>query len=158
MPRTTNLLREVSETESQTDFTAVESLWNILVRAALSKSHKNEFRRLQLLITDLNSTQVIELMRHPSIDTLLNIQPPLERILTDQHERLQPEKIVTEFATIRAERIARPAKAAESLLGVLKRIRNKRIHGFKTPDGPRDTAILGATRLLLKFLCDSLVH
>jgi hypothetical protein len=158
MPLTTNLLRDASATDSESDYVAVELLWNVLVKAAHVKHNRDEFERLLLLVADLDSVQVAALVQHPSVDALLNLQPPLETVLADRHERLQTQKAADELATVRAARVAEPSKAAVALLSVLKRIRNKRTHGFKTPDGPRDAEILGAARPLLRVLCHSLIH
>src|SRR5262245_15535864 len=158
MPLTANLLREVAATDSEPDYAAVELLWNALVKAAHSKNSSTEFARLQLLIADLDSTQASALVQHPSVDTLLNLHPPLETVLADRHERVETQRAANELAIIRATRAAESDKAAAALLSLLKRIRNKRIHGFKTPDGPRDAEILGAARPLLRLLCHSLVH
>ena len=133
-------------------------LWNVLVKAAHAKHEQYEFARLLLLIADLNPAQVAAWTHDHSVKTLLDLQPPLETVLADRNERIQPSNAVAEIATIRATRVAEPRKAAVALLSVLKRIRNKRIHGFKTPDGLRDAEILGAARSLLRALCYSLIH
>ena len=158
MPLTTHLLREASATDAEADYVAVELLWNVLVKAAHAKHDRDEYGRLLLLIADLSAAQVAAFVQDHSVDTLLNLQPPLETVLADRHERLQAQRAADELATIRASRVAEPNKAAVALLSVLKRIRNKRIHGFKTPDGPRDAEILGAARPLLRVLCHSLIH
>ena len=158
MPLTTYLLQEVLATDTESDYVAVELLWNILVKAAHAKQHRDEFERLLLLIADLDSEQAAKFVHHPAVDALLNLQPPLETVLANPHERLQTQKAAKELAAIRATRVAEPSKAAVFLLSVLKQIRNKRIHGFKTPDGLRDAQILGATRPLLRVLCQSLIH
>jgi len=158
MSLTKNLLREVSATDSESDYIAVELLWNVLVKAAHAKDEQCEFKRLLLLIADLNPAQVAAWMHDHSVNILLDLQPPLETVLADRNERIQPSNAVAEIATIRTTRVAEPRKAAVALLSVLKRIRNKRIHGFKTPDGLRDVEILGASRSLLRALCHSLIH
>lgn len=155
---TTNLLRDVLDTDSQSDYVAVELLWNALVKAAHSKRKRNEFERLLLLIGDLQPVQVTALMQHPSVNALLNLHPPLETVLADPNERLHMQESAHDLVTIRTARVMEPRKAAVALLNVLKHIRNKRIHGFKTPDGPRDAEILGAARPLLRELCRSLIH
>ena len=66
MTLTTNLLREVSATDSQSDYVAVELLWNALVKAAHSKNSPKEFTRLQLLVADLHPAQVAALIQHPT--------------------------------------------------------------------------------------------
>jgi hypothetical protein len=153
-----NLQQEVSATDNQTDYVAVELLWNALVKAALSKNSRKEFVRLRLLVGDLQPAQVAAWVQNPSVDTLLNLQPPLETVLADPQERLDSQKAADELAIIRATRAGEPNKAADALLSMLKRIRNKRIHGFKTPDGSRDAEILGAARPLLRMLCHLLIH
>jgi len=158
MPLTANLHQHVAEADAQSDYVAVELLWNILVKAAHSKNSQREYDRLLLLIGDLQPAQVAALMRHNGVDTLLNLQPPLETVLADPNERLYAQRAAQELAAIRTFQVAQPRRAATELLSVLNRIRNKRIHGFKTPDGGRDAEILGAARALLRELCRSLVH
>ena len=153
-----NLQKAVSATDNQKDYVAVELLWNALVKAALSKNSRKEFERLQLLVGDLQPAQVAAWVQHPAVDTLLNLQPPLEKVLADPQERLDSQRAADELAIIRAARVSDPNKAAIELLSVLKRIRNKRIHGFKTPDDLRDAEILGAARPLIRMLCHSLIH
>jgi hypothetical protein len=47
-----------------------------------------------------------------------------------------------------------PAQGVVSLGKILKRIRDKRAHGFKARGASRDAAILGAARPLLLRLCE----
>lgn len=158
MPLTTNLLEELAAIEPQPDYVAVELLWNILVKAAHSKNDADEFGRLKLLITDLTSGQADLFVQEPAVNRLLDLDPPLETVFANSRERFQAPAAAAEIATIRAERVTDPRNAAQALLSLLKRIRNKRVHGFKTPKGPRDAVILGAARPLIAMLCHALIH
>ena len=55
---------------------------------------------------------------------------------------------------LRRYRTEDPQKAVSALGAILKRIRNKRVHGFKTRFGLRDSEILGAVVPLLRRLCE----
>ena len=157
MSSTAKLHEELAIADGESDYVAVELLWNILVKAAHSQKGGKEFRRIQLVIRSLKLAQTAELMKHPAIDVLLDLNPPLETVLVDPNEWLQTKQASKELATIRASRFADPAKAMDQLMFVLKRIRNKRVHGFKSPKGQRDAEILGAARPLLSVLCHALI-
>lgn len=158
MSLTASLPKEVVASDLESDYAAVELLWNVFVKAAHSKNSPKEFARLQLLVADLDSREGAAFAQHPSVDTLHDLHPPLETVLADRYERLDAQTAASEVATIRALRSTRPKEAATALLSLLKRIRNKRVHGFKTQDGPRDAEILGAARPLLRLLCAMLVQ
>jgi hypothetical protein len=76
----------------------------------------------------------------------------LESILSATHERLDKDRTARELETVRAKREADPKEALLSLANVLKRVRNRRAHGFKTPDGPHDGEILAASADVLQNL------
>jgi hypothetical protein len=157
MSLTAELAEQLAIADRESDYVAVELLWNILVKAAHSQRRRTEFARVQLLIKGLGMAEATSLMNQPSVDTLLNIDPPLETVFVDPNEWRQTQQAAAELAIIRASRFADPAKAVETLICVLKRIRNKRVHGFKTLKGSRDTEILGAARPLLSALCHALI-
>lgn len=157
MPLTSNLRKDLENLGSLTDYIAVESLWNILVKLAHCKNNNVEFRRLQLLVADLDSRHAEEFVQHPAVNVLLDLQPPLETVVVDKYERLETNEAAKEIASVRSLRQTDSRAAAKALLSLLKRIRNKRVHGFKTSDGPRDAEILGAARQLLQLLCERLV-
>lgn len=89
------------------------------------------------------------LLMQPAVDALLNLDPPLETVLADDPEQLYPEATAVSLEKVRQGRVSSPREAVIALGELLKRIRNKRAHGFKTRKGERDGVILGAARPLL---------
>ncbi len=152
-----NLAEELAIADEQSDYVAVELLWNVLVKAAHSHNDCEEYKRIQSLLAGINTAEVAHLMNHTAIDALLQLKPPLETILVDSNEQLKIKQAAEELKTIEANRFRNPRKALDSLFFVLKRIRNKRVHGFKSPNGPRDGEILGAARPLVSALCHALI-
>jgi len=102
------------------------------------------------LLEQLPVDFVHRLLHRPSVDALLNLNPPLESLLSAKHERLNAQRTADELATVRERRGNDPKAALRALADVLKRVRNRRAHGFKTPDGPRDAEILQATADILQ--------
>jgi hypothetical protein len=91
-------------------------------------------------------------LQEPSVEALIEIQPPLESIASNQHERLDEERAQHLVETVRANQDSDPKSAIIALAEVLKRIRNRRAHGFKTPDGPRDEEILGNAAEIIRAM------
>ena len=102
--------------------------------------------------------QMREVLHDPAVESLLTLDPPLETVLTDPYERLYPEDAKRALDQIREQRDANPREALLGLGEILKRIRNKRVHGFKTRSGVRDHEILGVARLILLRLCELAVE
>jgi len=144
--------RDIEEAKISSDYVAVELLWVALIKAANTMPGKNEHERVLSLVNDISVQKIKEILFHPAVDTLLNLNPPLETIITNVHERLDG-KIVKAITNVRDFRKSNPQIALGKLGEILKRIRNKRVHGFKTANGPRDCVILGATRQILEKLC-----
>jgi len=132
-----NLAEELAIADQQSDYIAVELLWNVLVKAAHSHNDCKEYKRIQSLVEGIEKGEATYLMNHVAIDTLLKLEPPLETILVDSNEQLNTKQTAEELRAIEANRFTNPRKALDALVFVLKRIRNKRVHGFKSPNGPR---------------------
>jgi hypothetical protein len=127
----------------------VEVLWVALVKAANRFPGKTEYRRMTRLVAGVPLESIKELLHHPAVDVLLGLEPPLETVLASSHERLEVQSAAAELTCIRQSRDDDPGAALIALGAILKRIRNKRVHGFKTRQGERDGVILGAARPLL---------
>ena len=143
---------------SSRDYDAVEQFWNLLVRAADSRTEKDEYARVKGLVSSLPRNTFDTWLAQKQVDDLLSLTPPLETMLASKHERLQPAEAAREIQLIRDHRESDPLAAGIALLGILKRIRNKRVHGFKYPGSQRDSEILSAARGLLENLCRTLIR
>jgi hypothetical protein len=88
---------------------------------------------------------------------LLDLDPPLETVIVDEYEDVYPEKTAKLIRDVRDGRDKDPRTAMLSFGELLKRIRNKRAHGFKSRKGSRDVQILSATRAVLASLLDALL-
>ena len=118
--------------------------WVAVIKLANTLDGPSEHKRLEELLGLLEEDTVRGMLVSPAVDTLLGIDPPLESILADPYERLDSEKTAGELDAVRSLREKNPKEALRNLTLVLKRVRNRRAHGFKTPEGPRDKEILSA--------------
>jgi hypothetical protein len=146
---------DLKSVEQSRDYDAVEQYWNLLVRASIRGPQGDEFQRINALVSSIPLPALAEWLSMKEVDTLLDLNPPLESLMTSPHERLAKEA-PADVAAVRKHRPTDTLKATCSLLRVLRRIRNKRVHGFKAPGSPRDVVILGAARKLLAALCEQL--
>lgn len=126
--------------------------WIAVIKIANLLPGSTEHGRLIEVMSRLPDDTVRSILHHEAINTLFDLEPPLETILTSPHERLNPQRTAQELETIRRCRESDPKLALRNLAELLKRIRNRRAHGFKTPDGPRDTEILSAALTLLRLI------
>lgn len=106
------------------------------------------------LVNGLPEAKLVAILHSPSANALLDLDPPLETILSDPHERLQPNETAEAIRRVRGARDNDPHAAMLSFGGILKTIRNKREHGFKSSKGQRDVQILKAARGVLAELCN----
>jgi hypothetical protein len=147
------ILEDIESSAQMSDYEATDVLWVALVKLANSLPESNEHRRMLALVHSMSAPKLHQLLGSPAVEVLLKLDPPLETILCSPHERLDPTATLSAFASIRSANQGGPYEAAVSLGEILKRIRNKRAHGFKSRSGPRDQEILRAARLILDGLC-----
>ena len=146
----TAILKEIREAKELQPYRAVNGLWICLVKLAnLLPRVGEEHEQIASLLRTLSREDSASIMTSEGIDDLLNLDPPLETVLAFPGERLSATKARKELERIRARRTNDPKAALGALLEVVQRIRDKREHGFKTPEGPRDNQILTATALIL---------
>ena len=126
--------------------------WICLLRLANLLDPSSEHKRLVQLLQILPEESATHVLEDPSVEALIGIQPPLESIISSRHERLDEQKARRLIETTRAQKKRDPKAAIISLTEILKRIRNRREHGFKTPDGPRDEEILGNGAAILRTM------
>jgi hypothetical protein len=78
---------EASATES--DYAAVNTLWLALLKLANTQTGSNKKGRMVALVRYIPVDEARAIVNHPAVDTLLNLDPPLETILS-QHEQGDP--------------------------------------------------------------------
>ena len=140
---------ELKRSYDLSDYEAVDVAWVAVVMLANLLPGDSERKRLLALLERLDENQIRAILEDKAVDSLLNLDPPLESVLAMSHERLDQERTARELSVVRERRVAEPRVALDNLANVLKRIRNRRAHGFKTRDGQRDQQILGAAVAIL---------
>ena len=133
-------------------YEGVDVAWVAVIKMANLLPEKSEHARMLSLLNVLPEESVKDLLSDPAVDELLNLQPPLEAVLSNQYERLDAEHTSHELNEVRRLRTTDPKASLVNLAHILKRVRNSRAHGFKTPEGPRDKIILSASLKLLRNL------
>jgi hypothetical protein len=144
---------DINRAKELSDYDAVNVLWVALVKAANLNAGENEFLRMKTLIGKLSETDLRDVLTSAAVNRLLDLDPPLETVLVSPHEKLYPVATSKALACIRNDRDIDPRQAILHLGEILKRIRNKREHGFKSNKGPRDEEILSAARNILTSIC-----
>lgn len=144
---------DLERSPALSDYEAVDVLWVAIIRVANLEDGQSEHKRLLALLNELPAGGIADVLGCAGTDTLLNLDPPLESIRSFVHERLDVQRAAEELVTVRKLRASDPKAALANFAATLKRIRNRRAHGFKTPDGPRDQVILEATVDVLRRVC-----
>ena len=148
---------ELARSYELSDYEAVDVAWVAMVKAANTRHELKEHMRFVAVLDQVNATVAREILLHPGVDALLNLQPPLETIFTSPHERLDAEQTKREMSEIRQSRESDPSGSLRALAEIMKRIRNRRAHGFKTPYAPRDQEILGAAAPVMRAMAKATI-
>ena len=146
---------DIEAADNESDYTAVNTLWLALLKLANGEAGSTEEARMKALVLRIPAEEVKAIVNFPAVDTLLDLEPPLESVSVNKHERSDSKRAREEIAAIKAHRIDNPTLALIKLGSLLKRIRNKREHAFKRRQDERDANILGAARIILDALCRS---
>jgi hypothetical protein len=139
------ILSELDSDQSAAPYDAFDQAWICLIKLGNLMTGKSEHDRLSALLDQMDEAVAAKLLKESSIDDLINLEPPLDTVLSSPHERLDKDIVSQWIGEVRDERGHATRESLLSLVEILKRIRNKRAHGLKTPDGPRDTEILSAS-------------
>jgi hypothetical protein len=107
---------------------------------------------LVALLNRMPEESIRQVLRCQEVDGLLDLEPPLETVLSFPHEGLDAERTALQLQIVRRDRECNPRLALLNLAEVLKRIRNRRARGFKTPSGPRDSEILGSALVIVRVI------
>lgn len=150
---------ELARSSDLPAYEALDVAWVAVIKVANLLSGDSEHRRLIALLNRLPEDSIRPVLQQKEVDILLNLDPPLESILTSPpHERLSADRTVRELTVVREKRGKEPREALRNLTKVLKRVRNRRAHGFKTSDGPRDLEILRASADILRNIGEIAIH
>ncbi len=147
--------RELAAASNLDDYAGFGQVYVCIVKLALAEPDPEEFARIKTLAGRLSDPQVSRILQLPQVDDLLDIKPPLETILCHKNEELRSIETAEAIEILRSSRNSKPRKALRSLLFLLKNIRNKVKHGFKSPEGPRDREILSAARPIVVAIAES---
>ncbi len=146
---------DLEEAARESDYSAVNTLWVALLKLANLEEGKSEFARMIKLLDGIPAEAVTAIVNDPAVDSLLKLDPPLETVVSHPREKLETAKVAAALGKVRTYRLAAPREALVGLGFVLKAVRNKREHGFKTRAGPRDLEILCSARQLLDKLSNA---
>jgi len=145
---------EVRRAEVLPFYEAVSELWVCLVKFAnVLPTAGEEHEQVCALLRKFDRETARNLMANGAVDRLLDLDPPLETVLAHPRERLQLQQAARELERIRMRRASDAKGALMAVLEILQRVRDKKMHGFKTPKGPRDQEILEPASSLLLELC-----
>ncbi|MEO8198087.1 MAG: hypothetical protein ABI689_15320 [Thermoanaerobaculia bacterium] len=144
---------EVDAASRLPPYSAVSELWVCLVKFANTlPTVGEEPEQVVALVRRLDRETSRAIVTASPFATLVNLEPPLEKVLAHPRERLHALQVGRELTRMR-RRSTDPKAALSALVSVLNRVRDKKMHGFKTPDGARDLEILEASAILLRNIC-----
>ena len=145
-------VRDLNKTFYLSPYEGFEVAWLAIIKMADSFPGKIEVDRIVSLLKIIPEEKVKDVLSDSAVDELLNVRPLLETLLLSRHESIKDDQTSHELRELIRLRTNDPRAALIILLVVLKRIRDRRVHGFETQEGPRDEVILRASlRLLYKI-------
>jgi hypothetical protein len=143
---------ELARSYDLSPYEAIDAAWLALLKTANLCPGDDEIERMAALLQRMPLDGIRPILLCAAVDALLNLSPPLESLLTAPHEEIEADRTARQFDVVRAKRETAPHEALTKLVSVLRRVRNRRMHGFKTPDAPRDQEILTAATSILQQL------
>src|SRR5690348_13677400 len=106
---------EVTRSRGLPAYEAVDVAWVALVKTANLLPGNSEHDRMLTLLKRLPEDRLAALLLSEPVDALLNLDPPLESLLTAQHERIDKDRTATELGNVRAKRRGDPREALHNL-------------------------------------------
>jgi len=147
------ILNEIISTQSLPDYEAFDTLWAVLTKAADLMQGESECQRTESLLERLSEEEIKRLLKDGSVDSLIFLDPPLETILTGPDEKPVEDSTMRIIAKVRSSRDFEPREALANLSEILRRIRDKLAHSFKTESRPGNNEVLLLARKILYLLC-----
>jgi hypothetical protein len=145
-------ISDLNRTFGMPAYEAFDVAWIAVVKIANLLPGNSEHDRMTELLDRISDDAARSILVQPQVDSLLDLKPPLESIVTSRHERLEARKVADWLEFVRQHRNEDPKTSLRNLGEVLKRVRNRRAHGFKTPEGPRDLEILEPSLWLVRLV------
>jgi hypothetical protein len=154
-PEREQILNEIIATQSLPDYEAFDALWAALTKVVNVMQGERDLDRqgMELLFKKLSEEEIKRLLKGGSVDSLIFLDPPLETILTDPDEKAVGDSTMRIIAEVRSSRDSGPREALANLGEILRRIRDKLAHGFKTESRPGNNEVLLLARKILYLIC-----
>ncbi len=144
-------IRDLNNTFYLAPYDGFQVAWGAILKLAGLIPQNKELDRMVTLLKIIPEEKVRDILSDSAVDELLNVRPRLETLLANQHKSINDATSheMTEFIRLRT---IDPGAALVILTGILKRIRDHRVHGFETKEGSQDEVIFRASlRLLYKL-------
>ena len=156
-PEREQILNEIISTQSLPDYEAFDALWAALTKVAdvMQGEGERDLDRqgMESLLEKLSEEEIKRLLKDGSVDSLIFLDPPLETVIVDSDEKPVGDSTMRVIAKVRSSRDSDPREALANLGEILRRIRDKLAHGFKTESGSGNNEVLLPARKILYLIC-----
>ena len=115
-----NVGGDLEASANESDYAAVNTLWLALLKLANMQPGSNEKARMVALFQQMPVNEVRAIVNHPAVDTLLDLDPPLETMLANPYEQNDAEGAQKAINTVRVNRTSNPTAALSGLGWLLK--------------------------------------
>jgi hypothetical protein len=148
---------------ASSDCDAFDALWkafNVYYESLFERGQRQELDRVHLAAKALTQSDYRLVLTQATIHQLITIAPVFnERDWQRKGTKNAGEHVVVKSALAEVSRGRAPTEAdVISLLTLLYVIRCNMVHGFKTPDGPRDRDVLSAANRVFTPFMKALAH
>ncbi len=153
------ILNEIISTQSLPDYKAFDAMWAALTKVVHVMQGEGERerdldrQRMESLFKKLSEEEIKRLLKDGSVDSLIFLDPPLETVIVDPDEKPVEDSTTRIIAEVRSSRDLDPREALANLGEILRRIRGKLAHGFKTESRPGNNEVLLLARKILYLIC-----
>ena|SRR5271157_5284975 len=97
-------IEELNRSHSLPVYEAFDVAWLAVLKIANLLPGVTEGARIAELLNQLSEDSARHLLRSKEVDTLVNLDPPLESVLSSPHERLNREVTRQELESVRLHR------------------------------------------------------
>ena len=144
-------------TQSLPDYEAFDAMWAALTKVVSVMQGEGERdldrQRMESLFKKLSEEEIKRLLKDGSVDSLIFLDLPLETVIVDPDEKPVEDSTMRIIAEVRSSRDLDPREALANLGEILRRIRGKLAHGFKTESRPGNNEVLLLARKILYLIC-----
>ena len=153
------ILNEIISTQSLPDYEAFDALWAAMTKVADVMQGEGQRegdldrQEMESLFKKLSEEEIKRLLKDGSVVSLIFLDPPLETVIVDPDEKPVEDSTMRIIAEVRSSRDSAPREALANLGEILRRIRDKLAHGFKTKSGSGNNEVLLPARKILYLIC-----